>query len=119
VNLTLTRLADGQPTDNPDDANQITIRTGDGRRVMTLVLATHPMYRVQGYTLNPHPKDPNSRAPHHYSPDAFADGYLDQRLQNRMWVDPDATQPGDTRRDPANWDTLVDLLATLKPLLKD
>ena len=119
MNLTLTRLADGQPTDNPDDANQITIRTGDGRRVMTLVLATHPMYRVQGYTLNPHPKDPNIRVPHSYNPDAFADGQLDQRLQNRMWVDPDATQPGDTRRDPANWDTLVDLLATLKPLLKD
>lgn len=119
MDLTLTHLADGQPTTDPDDANQITIRTGDGRRVMTLVLATHPMYRVQGYTLNPHPKDPNIRVPHYYSPDAFADGYLDQRLQNRMWVDPDATQPGDTRRDPANWDTLVDLLATLKPLLKD
>lgn len=119
MNLTLTRLADGQPTDNPDDANQITIRTGDGRQVMTLVLATHPMYRVQGYTLNPHPKDPNARVPHHYSPDAFADGSLDQRLQNRMWVDLRRTQPADTRRDPGDWPTLDDLLTTLKPLLKD
>lgn len=119
MNLTLTRLADGQPTDNPDDANQITIRTGDGRRVMTLVLATHPMYRVQGYTLNPHPKDPNIRVPHCYNSDAFADGYLDQRLQNRMWVDPGMTQANDIRRDPANWGTIHDLLDVLRPLLKD
>jgi len=118
VDLTLTHLADGQPTTDPDAADQITIRTGDGRQVMTLVLATHPMYRVQGYTLNPHPKDPNARVPHHYRPDAFADGQLDQRLQNRMWVDPRRTQPADTRRDPADWGTIRDLLATLKPLLK-
>lgn len=45
-------------------------------------------------------------------------GYLDHRIQSRMWVNPDMDQVPDVKRDPANWPTLYDLLTVLRPLLK-
>lgn len=117
MKITLTFLDGETATDDRPNATGVIIH-GNGRRAITLIHATHPRYRVKGYTLSPHPNDPNNRHPVGYNPDRFIDGYFDHRHQNAMWVDPHANQPDDMRRDPAEWKTLDDLVAILKPLLK-
>nr|WP_192962906.1 hypothetical protein [Nocardiopsis sp. 90127] len=115
----LTFRDSGGVTDDRAGATHVIIRAA-GLPVATLAHATHPRFGVRGYTLTP-PQGWIARAGVRpgYRPERLSAGVLDAALQQKMWVDPAEVQPGDVKRDPASWGTLDDLLATLKPLLKD
>lgn len=115
MDITITYMAGSATTDDVNKADRVVV-TNDTQHVATLVKATHPMSKVQGFTLNPHPSDPAAKVPHYYSTDAFAEGCLDQRTQNRLYVHSGIDQTG-ARRSTDSFPTVDQFVATIKPLL--
>lgn len=117
--LTLHRHNKGsEPTDSPHDTHTITvIDQWSGKEVARYARTLHPLYRREGYTIDPPHIKGRDTGMSYYISQRFQERFLDPRLQHKFYIDPDLPLTGDEKSKLPTWHPLDQITADLEPLL--
>src|SRR5690625_671628 len=77
----------------------------------------HPLFRREGYTIDPPHIKGRSPARSYYVTEMFKGRHLDPYLQRKLYIDPDLPLTGDEKENQPSWPALGQIIEDLEPLL--